>query len=117
MDYEIRSSSHVGQHKPSEAILQFSDDPKFWNPDVNDPAPTLEVVFSSNRVMTALEVRGDSKFKDDHLKRAVLNYRKLVFSGTHTTQQVRGEGGGVRREEGEVFRGRVGSLPSLPATG
>ena len=77
-DYQIKASTHVGPYAAGEAILQFSDEPRFWCPDVKDLTPTLEVEFNKNHIMTALEVRGDPKVKG-HIQDAELNYRKLVF--------------------------------------
>ena len=65
----------------NDAILQFSEEPHFWCPDKNDATPTLEVEFEKNRIMTAVEVRGDPEVKG-YVQKADLIYRKLVF---HTT--------------------------------
>ena len=77
-DYLIRASTHTGSLGVSDAILQFSDTPHYWCPMADDPTPTLDVEFSRNRVVTALEVRGDPSGAG-HIKEATLNYRKLLF--------------------------------------
>ena len=54
----MRYTTHVGQYNPKEAILDFSDQPKFWIPDPQDTNPILEVEFRNNYVITGLEIRG-----------------------------------------------------------
>lgn len=68
--------------------MQFSDRPRFWCPDVRDPAPTLEVEFKQNRVVTAVEIRGNPEVKG-HVKKADLNYRKFVFTKDCSAPNVR----------------------------
>ena len=75
----LKASSQTGPHPPSEAILHFSDQPKFWCPTEADDAPTLEVEFLENRVVTAVELRGDPD-GGGHIEHAQINYKKLVFA-------------------------------------
>ncbi len=55
----------MGIHPSSlgyEAILKFTDDPpKFWTPAMADLSPSLTVHFKQNRVITAIELRGETK--------------------------------------------------------
>ncbi len=55
----------MGVHPSSlgyEAILKFTDDPpKFWTPAMTDDNPSLTVHFKQNRVITAIELRGETK--------------------------------------------------------
>ena len=44
-----------------EAILKFTDPPQFWTPAKADRTPSLIVQFKQNRIITAVELRGEMK--------------------------------------------------------
>ena len=77
-------------HTPSDAVLQYSGESKFWVPDPEDPDPVLEVEFASNRVLTAIEIRSDPRV-EGHMTKGSLFYRKLVYTGNHGAPEVKGE--------------------------
>ena len=86
-EHTVKASSQTGPHPPSEAVLHFSDNPQFWCPTDGDQTPTLEVEFRENRIVTALELRGDPD-TDGHIEQAGLNYKKLVFAQDCTAPSV-----------------------------
>jgi hypothetical protein len=88
-EHTLKASSQTGPHPPSEAILHFSDQPKFWCPTKDDHTPTLEVEFRENRVVTAVELRGDPD-GGGHIEHAQINYKKLAFAEDCTAPSPKG---------------------------
>ena len=57
-EFQLKSTSHTPSYPLNEAILQFSDHPKFWIPSPQDTSPCLEVQFQENHIITTVEIRG-----------------------------------------------------------
>ena len=85
--HRLKASTQEGPLPVSEAVIHFSDLSSFWCPKPEDQSPTLEVEFCQNKVVTAVELRGDPD-SGGHIREAELNYKKLVFAKDCTAPAV-----------------------------
>ncbi len=44
-----------------EAILRFTDPPQYWTPVKEDHAPELTIKFKKNKIISAIEFRGNNQ--------------------------------------------------------